>query len=56
MISSLRSQYTEANQILSGGAHGFSEDMKAAKTKLSIVGKRFAKDHDFNNELAAKQA
>ena len=56
MISSLRSQYIEANQILSGGAHGVSEDMKAAKTKLSIVGKRFAKDHDFNNELAAKQA
>ena len=56
MISSLRSQYIEANQILSGGAHGVSEDMKAAKTKLTIVGKRFAKDHDFNNELAAKQA
>ena len=56
MISSLRSQYIEANQILSGGAHGVSEDMKAAKTKLTIAGKRFAKDHDFNNELAAKQA
>ena len=56
MISSLRSQNIEANQILSGGAHGVSEDMKAAKTKLTIVGKRFAKDHDFNNELAAKQA
>ena len=56
MISNLRSQYIEANQILSSGAHGFAEDMKAARTKLSIVGKRFAKDHDFNNELAAKQA
>ena len=56
MISSLRSQNIEANQILSGGAHGVSEDMKAAKTKLTIAGKRFAKDHDFNNELAAKQA
>ena len=56
MISNLRSQYIEANQILNGGAHGFAEDMKAARTKLSIVGKRFAKDHDFNNELAAKQA
>ncbi len=56
MISSLRSQYIEANQILSGGAHGVSEDMKAAKTKLTIAGKRFAKDHDFNNKLAAKQA
>ena len=56
MISSLRSQNIEANQILSGGAHGLSEDMKAGKTKLTIAGKRFAKDHDFNNELAAKQA
>ena len=56
MISSLRSQNIEANQILSGGAHGVSEDMKAGKTKLTIAGKRFAKDHDFNNELAAKQA
>ena len=56
MISNLRSQYIEANQILNSGAHGFAEDMKAARTKLSIVGKRFAKDHDFNNELAAKQA
>lgn len=55
-IESIRNNYIEANQWLSGGAHGFSEDMKAAATKLSCVGKRFAKDHDLDLELLKKEA
>lgn len=55
-IQSIRNNYIEANQWLSGGAHGFSEDMKAAATKLSCVGKRFAKDHDLDLALLKKEA
>lgn len=55
-IATIRSRYIEANNWMSGGLHGFSEDMKAAATKLSLVGKRFAKDHDLNPELLERQA
>lgn len=55
-IAAIREGYTKANQWLSGGAHGFSEDMRAATTKLSCVGKRFAKEHDLDNELLHRQA
>ena len=54
-IAAIRSRYIEANNWLSGGLHGFSEDMKAATTKLSLVGKRFAKDHDLNPDLVKRQ-
>lgn len=54
-IATIRSRYIEANNWLSGGLHGFSEDMKAATTKLSLVGKRFAKDHDLNPDLVKRQ-
>ena len=56
LVKAVREQYVEANQWLSGGAHGFEEDMKAASTKMTLVGKRFAKDHDFDPELAKRQA
>lgn len=55
-IAEIRKAYIEANGWLSGGAHGFSEDMKAATTKLSCIGKRFAKDHDLDGELLHRQA
>ena len=55
-IATIRARYIEANNWMSGGLHGFSEDMKAAATKLSLVGKRFAKDHDLNPELLERQA
>ena len=42
-IATIRSRYIEANNWMSGGLHGFSEDMKAAATKLSLVGKRLPK-------------
>lgn len=56
LIQKIRNNYIEANQWMSGGEHGFSEDMKAAATKLSITGKRFAKDHDLDNELLEREA
>ncbi len=56
MIKKLREEYKEANQWLSGGAHGFEEDMKAATTKLSIVGKRFAKERNLDPEITKRQA
>ena len=56
LVKAVRAQYVEANQWMSGGAHGFEEDMKAASTKMTLVGKRFAKDHDFDPELAKRQA
>ncbi len=56
MINKLREEYKEANQWISGGAHGFEEDMKAATTKLSIVGKRFAKERNLDPEITKKQA
>ena len=55
-IAAIRRGYVDANGWLSGGLHGFSEDMKAATTKLSLVGKRFAKDHDLDPELLKRQA
>lgn len=55
-IATIRSEYTKALGWLSGGAHGFSEDMKAAATKLSCVGKGFAKDYDLDNELTRREA
>ena len=55
-IEAIRNGYIEANNWLSGGAYGMSEDIKAATSKLSIVGKRFAKDHELDNELLHQQA
>ncbi|MDO5393017.1 MAG: hypothetical protein Q4F33_00235 [Mycoplasmatota bacterium] len=55
-IAAIRTGYVEANGWLSGGSHGFSEDMKAATTKLSCIGKRFAKDHDLDGDLLHRQA
>lgn len=55
-IGKVRHLYILGNNYYSGGAHGFSEDMKAAGTNLSKVGKRFAVNHDYDNELQAKKA
>lgn len=55
-VKRIRDNYKEAQRLLSGGLNGFSQDMKAATTKLSIVGKRFAKDQDLDLELLAKEA
>ena len=55
-VKRIRDNYKEAQKWLSGGLNGFSQDMKAATTKLSIVGKRFAKDQDLDLELLSKEA
>ena len=46
----------EADNLLSSGVHGLEEDFKAVSTKLSYVGKRFAKVGKFDNELQTKLA
>ena len=55
-VRRIRKTYIEAENWLSGGINGFGLDMKAATTKLSIVGMRFAKDHDLDAELLEHQA
>ena len=55
-IAMVRKTYDEANALVSGGAHGFEEDMKAAGTKMSRVGMSFAKDYDLDHELQQKLA
>ena len=55
-IRKLRELYIQGNQYYSGGAHGFSEDMKAARTKLSKQGKVFAKTHDYDDFLQEQKA
>lgn len=56
LVEKIRNLYIEGNQYYSGGAHGFSEDMKAAATGLSQIGKRFIKRHGYNDELQEKIA
>ena len=56
LVEQIRANYVVANQWMSGGLHGFSEDMKAAATKLNYVGKRFTKDHDLDHELTEQEA
>ncbi len=50
-IKAIRELKVQADNLLSGGLHGLSEDMKAAATKLNCVGMRFTKEHDLDNEL-----
>ena len=56
LVEQIRANYVVANQWMSGGLHGFSEDMKAAATKLNYVGKRFTKDYDLDHELTEQEA
>ena len=55
-IGKLRQLYIQGNNYYSGGGHGFSEDMKAAGTNLSKIGKRFTVKHDYDDSLQAKKA
>lgn len=56
LIKEIREDQKEGRKWLSGGLHGFEEDMKAAESKMSYIGKRFAKSHDLDHDLLAKQA
>lgn len=55
-INIIEKNRVEANNLLSGGIHGLDEDFKAVSTKLSYVGKRFAKIDNFDNKLQAALA
>ncbi len=50
-IKYIRTSKVEADNLLSGGLHGLSEDMKAAATKLNCVGMRFSKNYDLDQDL-----
>ena len=50
-IKNILENRKEANNLLSGGVHGLEEDFKAVSTKMSYVGLRFGKSHDFDDEL-----
>ena len=55
-VRTIENSYDKANELLSSGLHGIEEDFKAVATKLSYVGLRFTKEHDFNNELQKQLA
>ena len=55
-IRNITDKQAEGNRLLSGGLHGFEEDLKAVDTKLIYVGNRWAKEHKFNNKLREKLA
>lgn len=56
LVVSVRKNYEDAKTLLSSGLHGFNENMRATETKMSYVGRRFAKDHDLDVELLDKEA
>ena len=53
-IKSIEDLNLEGQKLLSDGLHGLEEDYKAVMSKMNYVGLRFAKEHDFDNELAEK--
>ena len=53
-INKIEDDRLEADNLLSSGVHGLEEDFKAVSTKLSYVGKRFAKIKKFDNSLQHK--
>ena len=50
----IRTIQEQARELMSGGLHGMSEDMKAALTKMNLDGMRFAKTYDYDNKLEDK--
>ena len=50
-IKYIRDAKIEADNLLSSGLHGLSEDIKASASKLNCIGMRFAKSHDLDNDL-----
>lgn len=55
-VASVRKDFEEAKSLLSSGLHGFNENIRATESKMSYIGKRFAKDHDLDVELLEKEA
>ena len=55
LVHETRELYIQGNDELSGGAHGFSEDVKASESKMNLQGKRFAKVPDYDETTAELQ-
>ena len=47
---------TYGNEFMSGGKHGFEEDIKAADSFMNIMGRHHAKKHKYDNELSREKA
>jgi len=56
LIERIRNNQQKGAEILSGGAEGFSQDIKAAQTKMNLVGKIRAKRLVWDDELGAQEA
>ena len=56
LIERIRNNQQKGAEILSGGAEGFSQDIKAAQTKMNLVGKIRAKRSVWDDELGAQEA
>lgn len=59
MIKQTRDLYNYGNSLLSSGAHGFSEDVKAAESGMNKKGFGFSKRHDYDEvsqEVQRQQA
>lgn len=52
LVHQTRELYIKGNKVISGGSHGFSEDMRAADSKLNLEGKRFSKTPDYDEDAA----
>lgn len=55
-IAEIERLQREGREWYSGGGHGFEEDMKAARSKMTFMGKRFSKSNNTNEELSNKEA
>ena len=56
VIKSIIDNRVKVNKLYSSGMHGFSEDVRADSTGLSLVGKRFAKKNNLDNDLQEQLA
>lgn len=56
VVESILNDRARVNRIYSSGMHGYSEDVRADSTGLSLTGKRFAKKNDLDNELQERLA
>lgn len=56
LIERIRNNQQAGAEILTGGAEGFSRDVKAAQTKMNVEGRIRAKNPIWDDELGEKEA
>lgn len=56
VVEAILNDRAKVNKIYSSGMHGYSEDVRADSTGLSLTGKRFSKKNDLDNELQERLA